>query len=329
MASNYLSMQVNYLIDEAANTSKGANTVISMLHHYLATHSFGEGHLQLHADNYSWQNKNRYSKMPEGWKKLPPAKLLALLMGSALTPPLNSYRHMMQYLAWRCMVGLQETITLNFLMVGHTKFSPDWCFGQFKRCYCHTRVSCLDDTVRVVEQSAEVNAAQLVGQQDGTVIVPTYTIGLTTCTLCSARVHYGGSRSSPGKVFVKKSCNRERRRSLIYCMVYLADYCHRSTGSLKPAGLSAERQQYLFEKIREFCSTEVQDIVCPQPPGFFPSQPAPHVQPPPEQRGLASPPAKKQRLCSECKQPGHNKEAALESLHHSNLLYYTYLLCHY
>ena len=64
---------------------------------------------------------------------------------------------------------------------------------------------------------------------------------------------------------------------------------------------------------------------------FPPNRHHMYIQPPPEQRGLglASPPAKKQRLCSQCKQPGHNKEAALESLYHSNLLHYTYLLCHY
>ena len=49
--------QVNYLIDEAFNTGKGANTVIS-LHHFLGHHSLGELQLSLHADNCSGQNKN-------------------------------------------------------------------------------------------------------------------------------------------------------------------------------------------------------------------------------------------------------------------------------
>ena len=33
--------------------------------------------------------------------------------------------------------------------------------------------------------------------------------------------------------------------------------------SLVPPVLSAERQWYLYEKIREFCQHNVQDIVCP------------------------------------------------------------------
>ncbi len=50
--------QVNYLIDEASDTGKGANTVISLLHHFLGNHALGENELGLHADNCSGQNKN-------------------------------------------------------------------------------------------------------------------------------------------------------------------------------------------------------------------------------------------------------------------------------
>ena len=73
------------------------------------------------------------------------------------------------------MVGLNRSITVSFLTVGHTKFSPDWCFGLFKQVFCRTKIGCLDDIfVKVVESSAVVNHAQLVGTQEGQVIVPTY-----------------------------------------------------------------------------------------------------------------------------------------------------------
>ena len=32
-----------------------------------------------------------------------------------------------------------------------------------------------------------------------------------------------------------------------------------------PPGLSVNRQKYLFEKIREFCSDEAKNITCPPP----------------------------------------------------------------
>jgi hypothetical protein len=130
-------------------------------------------------------------------------------------------RYLMQYLAWRCTVGLQETIALSFLTVGHTKFSPDWCLGLFKRRHRHTRISCLYDKVCeklrvkaakggkakscvVLEQSAEVNAVQFAGAQDGTVIVPTYDWA-DHFTLHSARVPYGASNT-----FASREPHQER-----------------------------------------------------------------------------------------------------------------------
>ena len=43
---------------EADDTGKGANTVISFLHHFLHHHGLGESELAFHADNCTGQNKN-------------------------------------------------------------------------------------------------------------------------------------------------------------------------------------------------------------------------------------------------------------------------------
>ena len=59
-------------------------------------------------------------------------------------------------------VCLHEDITLSFLLVGHTKFAPDWCFGLIKQKYRKTVVGCLDDIKEVVD-----NYAKLVGSQEG------------------------------------------------------------------------------------------------------------------------------------------------------------------
>ena len=53
-----LPRQINYLIDEAVDVGKGANTVVSLIHHFLETHGLGENHVHLHADNCVGQNKN-------------------------------------------------------------------------------------------------------------------------------------------------------------------------------------------------------------------------------------------------------------------------------
>ena len=51
-------MQINFIIDEAVDTGKGSNTVVSYLHSFLSAYSMGANHLMLHADNCPGQNKN-------------------------------------------------------------------------------------------------------------------------------------------------------------------------------------------------------------------------------------------------------------------------------
>ena len=63
---------------------------------------------------------------------------------------------------------------ISFLLVGHTKLAPDCCFGLLKQKFRKTVVGCLNDLVRVVDQSASTNYAQLVGKEDGTVLVDQY-----------------------------------------------------------------------------------------------------------------------------------------------------------
>ena len=72
------------------------------------------------------------------------------------------------------MTGRNSSMTISFLPAGHTKFSPDTCFGLLKQNFRKTDVDSLDDFATVVEKSAFVNESQLVGNTNGEVIVPTY-----------------------------------------------------------------------------------------------------------------------------------------------------------
>ena len=83
---------------------------------------------------------------------------------------------MVWYLAWRAMHSLHSEISLNFLVAGHTKFAPDWCFGLMKQRYRRSHVSDLNDIKRVVSEStiSGLNVPQLVEKEDGEVFVQQY-----------------------------------------------------------------------------------------------------------------------------------------------------------
>ena len=128
--------QVNYLVDECVNCSKGCNGVISYLHHFFESFGVGEKTVHLHCDNCSGQNKNRY---------------------------------VLWYFLWRVMRGLHTEVTMNFMPAVHTKFAPDWCFGLLKRRFRRAEVSCLNDLCDVVTEStpvAKLNIPQLVGRME-------------------------------------------------------------------------------------------------------------------------------------------------------------------
>ena len=227
---------MNYLIDEACNTGKGSNTIISFLHHFLAT----QASVHFHADNCCGQNKNKF---------------------------------LMYYFMWRILTGLHQEIKISFLPVGHTKFSPDWCFGLMKQQYRKTNIGCLDDIVAAVNISATPNVAQLVGSQNGETIVPTYNWSdffdqyaiKTALKGIKQLQHFHFSHRFPGQVKVANEVDGIERT-----ITLLKDPSWTPTPEglpdvIVPPGLSLERQWYLHDKIREFCLDYCKDLVCPRP----------------------------------------------------------------
>ena len=187
---------------------------------------------------------------------------------------------MVQYLLWRMMSVQHTEITLSFMIPGHTKFSPDWCFGLLKKRYWRTKVGGLTDLITVV---ISVNIAQPTGQEDGSPIVITYNSQDYFSTFCTKvkvikKLHYlRFSSSSPVLIFVKeKAGSPEVQRNLLK----VKDWSPKadklppnptSIWSLTPAAW------YLY-KIREFCPDHLKDATCP-----LPSKPADNLlsHPPP------------------------------------------------
>ncbi|KAH3806326.1 hypothetical protein DPMN_134645 [Dreissena polymorpha] len=65
----------------------------------LGSYGLGEQHSHFQCDNCCGQNKNNI---------------------------------VIWYLLWRVLVGLHRIITLSFMLIRHTKFTPDWHFGIWK-----------------------------------------------------------------------------------------------------------------------------------------------------------------------------------------------------
>jgi len=72
------------------------------------------------------------------------------------------------------MTNQHSQITLSFMILGHTTFSPDRCFGLLKKRYRRTKVGGLTNLCGVVNDLAVVNIAQPTGLEDGSVVVTTY-----------------------------------------------------------------------------------------------------------------------------------------------------------
>ena len=260
--------QINYLIDEAMDVGKGSNAIVSMLHHFFDMHGLGEVHVHLHTYNCVGQNKNNM---------------------------------MIQYLCCRVLCGLHSTVTLSFMVVGHTKFSPDWCFGLLKQRYFRSRVGCLDDVVKVVEESATCNTAQLAGTQDGQTVVTTYDWAamlwqhLRKFKGVQKFRHICFNSSTPGVVHVRHEAEGVETTLDLSLDPNWAPSSRVLPHLLPPSGLSFERRTYLYEKIREFVSEELRDVVCRRPEHTTTTTITPGL---PEEE-------EDQPLCGKCRQPGH------------------------
>lgn len=170
---------------------------------------------------------------------------------------------------WRVLTGRHTNITYSFLVVGHTKFSPDWCFGLFKRLFKRTPVSSMAEIADVVDRSAVCNVSQLVHTED-TEVVPTHDWASFLLPHCrkvpniKRYHHFRFSSSAPGIVFAKEHADTAE----IELPLLRGDWCPRPNElppQIPPKGLSDERRWYLYERIRPFCSEEQRNTVAPQP----------------------------------------------------------------
>ena len=268
-------IQVNYLIDEGESIGKGANSIISYLHHYLDVYGVGEQHLELQADNCVGQNKNN---------------------------------PMIQYLAWRCFTKKSSSCSIHFMLVGHTRFSPDQYFGMIKRKYRKTRVSSISQLSKVVSESTDtgMNKVQLAFDKESGCRVPCYdwksflSSRFKVIPSITKYHHFKVSHDNLGVVELHEFAHSSMEKVDIQ-KLGISIGSQEMPEVIPPPGIPIERQKYLYEQIRMFCEPEYADITCPQPESDDLHQPSPEVE------QSSPPPAKRARLCSHCRLPGHTK----------------------
>lgn len=239
-----LPRQINYLIDEADFPGKGADTVISILHHFFTCHGLGERHLLLSSDNCTGQNKN------------------------------NAVLH---YLLYRTIVGLHGKIEWSFMLVGHTKFSPDAYFGLLKKKYRRSRVYTYKQLIDIINTSTVkgYNVCHPYRDDYGCATFKYYAWKkwlskyFRKMPSISNYHHFYMDSSNPGVVTAKRYV--DSKQETFELLKKNADYSALSDGSIFPkeiipAGLSPERQWYLYDKIREHIPDPVdKDVTAPLP----------------------------------------------------------------
>jgi hypothetical protein len=119
--------QINYVLDENELLDKGINGTLSLVFNGIKQFNQGEKHLKLTCDNAVGQNKNNVT-------------------------------------LWFCLylviTGYYESVELNFMIAGHTKFKVDGNFGMIKRKYRKSTIYNKEDFIRVVEKSSSLNKVQ-------------------------------------------------------------------------------------------------------------------------------------------------------------------------
>jgi hypothetical protein len=166
------------------------------------------------------------------------------------------------------------------------------------------------DIKNVVERSATVNTAQIVGTSVDNILVPMYD---WTSLLSPFFRRFTNIKQYHHFTFSEEHQGVIKFRTMSDSPVSSFSLCinHPPADSFPdqiiPRGLSPSRQWYLYDKIREYCSQDSQDITCPLPqvPRLM-STPTPIHSPPASPR--SNPP--NVRVCSKCHMTGHNRRTS-------------------
>lgn len=226
--------QGNYVIPESVVTGKGSNTVVSYLHDFLEADNCGITDLSLHADNCCAQNKNHT---------------------------------MIYYLMFRVLLGLNKKITLNFLPVGHTKFSVDWAFGLIKKRIKVTDAHDIDDICDIISQSTKlsnVNQPFKTGTEDGNSLIDVYDWSTffqkkkwKRIPLITSYFHFTIDKKKPGYVLCQSTLDDVGKSIQIVNISHGKRILFTSWPKVVvPDGITEVRKKYLKDSIIKYAKSD-------------------------------------------------------------------------
>ncbi|XP_062600192.1 uncharacterized protein LOC134261812 [Saccostrea cucullata] len=234
-------MQYNYLIGENETLgldgthSHGPDTVISLVHHGLGNYGYGEKECLIHADNCAGQNKNKF---------------------------------LIAYFAWRVITGLHHQITYLMQVVGYTRCLIYAGFARAKKLFRRTDCDSVSELQRVFDHSSTTNKGILYDNgRDSTWKYYDWKEFLgrffTSLPGISKYHSFRFHADFPGFVFVKENADSTEKKIKISKPDGLQQIPGNFPRELTPLGMSRERVQYLFKKVRPYVRPRCQDELCP------------------------------------------------------------------
>lgn len=141
-----------------------------------------------------------------------------------------------------------------------------------KKKFWVTAASSLNDVSKIVEDStpvSKVNKAVITGTEKGEVLVPFFDwqgfftgLGWKKISQISSYSHFTFTlNDNMGSVKCSNGIDDEGSNFLIGMLPSENEF----PTQIYPEGLTQARKKYLFEKIREYCSPETADLLCPLP----------------------------------------------------------------
>ena len=239
--------QFNMLYDQTT-AGKGSSEVVSLLYRFLVKERnpvYASPHVTFHADNCVGQNKNRT---------------------------------VVHFFLWCMATRLLESIDMQFLVKGHTKFSPDGGFGMIKRQYCRANIFTIQQVAQAVQDSTATtqrNTARIVEQDtfgDWKTALRQYFLPFKGIADCAAfRFHstyalgelqvqeYGDDTWRSVRLLHPQCCPHTLLTDPAF--LRLAE----RLPSLNVPTIPTKKQWDLYEKVRPYVPEEYQDVICPYP----------------------------------------------------------------